>query len=252
MVGQCGSLGETCCSRGVLNVDGVMRIQLGRDHGQAFRADRLGTLEQVGPRLLPDDDDVVQGWALRPCPLDHRRIVRALERLGHDDHRDAGLAQHVGHLVRAVCRVDVDEDRPHLGGGELGEGPLRTVRGPDADPVALLQAQVDQPTGQPVDLGAQLGIRHPQPLGPVHQRLAVGEPRHRRIEVRPDGLLQQRGLEGPHGVRERWVRSGARHRRPSGVGPTTPANTAWGVVATRGVVDLLRNGSDGRAGRAPR
>ena len=71
--------------------------------------------------------------------LDHRDVVGGLERPGGDEHPDARLREHVGELVGAVRRVDVDEDRADLRGGELDEHPLGGVRRPDADPVALLE-----------------------------------------------------------------------------------------------------------------
>ena len=185
------ALGEPRRPRGVLDVDRIVPVEPGGDRGQSLGADLLGTVEQVLPRLLPDDDDVLEARALGASGLHHRRIVRALERLGDDHHRDARLAHDEGDLVRPVCRVDVDQDRTHLRRGELGEHPLGTVRRPDADPLPLLDPRLDQAPGETVDLRAQLGIRHPQALGPVDERLTIGKALDGCIEVRADGLLQQ-------------------------------------------------------------
>src|SRR6266511_829441 len=70
----------------------------------------------------------------------HRAVVAGLECRGRHQGPDAGLVEHVGELMGAVRRVDVDEDRADLRGGVLDHHPLRPVRRPDADPVTLRDA----------------------------------------------------------------------------------------------------------------
>ncbi len=88
---------------------------------------------------------------LRAEGLHHRRVVSRAE-IGREHQRHAaGLIQRVFKLVQAVGGVDVDEDRPDFGGGELGDGPLRAVGGPDAHPVAFADANGEEATGRLID-----------------------------------------------------------------------------------------------------
>jgi hypothetical protein len=96
--------------------------------------------------------------------------------------------------VRAIGRVDVDEDRADLRGGELDDGPLCAVRRPDPDPVALLDAGRDEAAGEHVHVPLELAPGPAGALGDVDQRLAVGEAGHRRVEVVPDRLLDERDV----------------------------------------------------------
>src|SRR2546430_537844 len=49
-----------------------------------------------------------------------------------------------------VSRIDVDQDRADLGGGELRNHPLGIVRRPDADAIALHHTAGDQPAREAV------------------------------------------------------------------------------------------------------
>jgi hypothetical protein len=103
--------------------------------------------------------------------------------------------------VRAVGRVDVDQDRAQLRRPVLHEDPLRAVRRPDADPVALADAEGVQPERGGVDLGDQFRVAEPSAGGALDQRLVVAHPRCRPIQVRPDRVAQQ-----GHGGRSTRVR----------------------------------------------
>src|ERR1700722_1436383 len=88
----------------------------------------------------------------------HAYIIRRLETLGEDERLAADLVERVFELGNAVGRVDVDEDEPGFGCGELGEHPLAVVGRPDADTVTGLQAERQKPGREFVDLLAQLAI----------------------------------------------------------------------------------------------
>ena len=226
------ALGEAGGARRVLDVDRVAGVEGGLHHRQALGAHLVGAGEQGVPGALPEHDDVLECGAPAPGGVDHGDVVRGLERGGDHHHPDAGLVQHVGELVRAVGRVDRHEDRPDLGGRVLGEGPLDAVRRPDADAVPLLDAGPDEGAGEPVDLRAQLGVREPDAGRPVDDRVALGEPGHRRVEVVSDRLLEERRIGGPHGVRQGRVGRLLGHRRPSGCGCGSTANTGPRPPAT--------------------
>ena len=121
----------------------------------------------------------------------HGKIVAGLEAAGRHQRPAADLVQRVVQLVGAVGRVDVDQDQAGLGGGELGDHPLGIVGRPDADPVAGLEAQRQEPGGEGVDLGVQLGV------GPADRLLAhdqggpVGPAGGGTLEVGADGLADQ-------------------------------------------------------------
>src|SRR5262245_24344358 len=60
--------------------------------------------------------------------------------------------------MSAVRRINIDEDGPDVGGGELGDDPLRPVGGPDADVFAAPDAQRHQGAGEPADVGLELAV----------------------------------------------------------------------------------------------
>ena len=127
----------------------------------------------------------------RTC-VDHRRVVGGLEAGRRDQHRDAGLVEHELQLVRAVRRVDVDQDDADLGRGELHQRPLGHVRRPDADPVALAQPGREQAAGHRLDVLAQLGVGPAPPGLHLDQGLGVGLRGDRPVQVVADGVAEQR------------------------------------------------------------
>ena len=64
---------------------------------------------------------------------------------------------------------------PALRGGELGDNPLGVVRRPDADAVARLQSERDEPGGECFDVRIELAQVEPHTLLTHHQRGAVGK-----------------------------------------------------------------------------
>jgi hypothetical protein len=127
--------------------------------------------------------------------------VAGLERRRGDQQAGPRLAQRVGELVRAVGRVDVDEDRPDPRRRVLHEHPLGAVGRPDADPLAALHAEPQQPGGQRVDARAELGIGPADALAGGDEGGPAAEAGDRPVEVGADRLAEQRDVVGAVGVR---------------------------------------------------
>ena len=122
----------------------------------------------------------------------HGEVLGCLVGDGGDQRLAAHLVQRVLGLAQPIGRVDVDQDQARLGGGELGQRPLRAVGRPDADPIARLQSQRQQAGGQGLDPGLHLHIGPADLLMPRDQRQDVRMRRAGRIERSPDCLAQQR------------------------------------------------------------
>ena len=177
----------------------------------------------AGGQRLPlgraEQHDALELGQVAADGLDHRGVVRGLERRRRDQRAAAGLAQRVLQLGRAVGGVDVDQHDPGLRGRVLDEHPLGAVGAPDPQPVAGRQAVGEQRAGQAVDRLPQLGVRVADVLVAGDERLAVAPALDRAIEVLADGLPQQRRRGGavdvgwPHFFS--FPRQGAyRHGRP--------------------------------------
>ena len=69
----------------------------------------------------------------------------------------AGLVQDVLQLAGLVGGVDVDEDRADAGGGVLDDDPLEAVGRPDADAVAVPDAEGEQAAGESRGRSPELG-----------------------------------------------------------------------------------------------
>ena len=111
-----------------------------------------------------------------------------------------GLVEDIFELVQPVRGVDVHHDRADLGGRVLHQGPFRAVRRPDADPVALLDADREQSARHVVDGPAELRIGPAPTARAVHERLAVGEGGHRGVQVLADRVAKQRNIGCAAGV----------------------------------------------------
>ena len=131
-------------------------------------------------RLVAEEDHVLEVGQVAADLLDHRAVVRALELRGGDQRLAAGVAQRVGELGRAVGGVDVDEDDPELRRGELDVDPLGAVRRPDAEAVALAQAEAGERARRPVDVLPELAVGQPHALVGHHRApRGRGRPRPR-------------------------------------------------------------------------
>ena len=106
------------------------------------------------------------------------------------------LFERVLQLAQAVGGIDVDEDEPGLGGGELGQRPFRAVRRPDADPRRRARGRARESPPPARRRARRIPSRSSARLARRNQRLAIA-PAPRR----PD-----RGSA-------RWCRRAAAHRR---------------------------------------
>ena len=153
------------------------------------------SVRRLGSRAACSSPGVAAG-DLRRQLAQHADIVAGLEAVGGDQRLAAHLVERVFELGQPVGRVDVDHDQPGLGGGELGDHPFAVVGRPDADPVAGLQPQRDQPGGAGVDPFVQLGIAPAHVLMAHDQRRPVAEALHHLVEMHTDGVADQRHIGG--------------------------------------------------------
>jgi hypothetical protein len=216
VVRQRGALGKAGGARRVLDVDRIVEGQF-RLAGREFLVGGTERREeQPRPGVGADVDHSGQSGALRQDLVDHRPVVGRLERLGRDEHADAGLLHHVLQLVRAVGGVDVHQDRADARGGVLHEHPLRDVRRPDADPLPLRDAERQQAPGEAVDLGVEPVVRPALAARDVDERLPVPDAGRGAAQVGPDRLAEQRLGRGSVGVRQQThvvLQCGMRCRR---------------------------------------
>ena len=196
VVAQRGTLGESCCAGGVLDVDGVVGAERGHPRGQLVHGGAGTRGHQLVPAALADVDDLAQVRALRPHLFDHGPVVGRLVHHCADEHAQAGLLEDIGKLVTAIGRVDVDQHRADLGRGVLQQGPLRAVQRPDADPVAGVDAFGQQAKRQRRDVSIELGVRPAATAGNVDQRFGLGETQGSADEVVTDRVAQQRRVGG--------------------------------------------------------
>jgi hypothetical protein len=95
-----------------------------------------------------------------------------LKRRAMTSARQPTLASAYSSSVRAVRRVDVDEDEADPRRRELGDDPLVPVRRPDADAVAAAQAEREQARGHLVGALLQVVPGQAQVLGVEDRRVA--------------------------------------------------------------------------------
>ena len=164
VVRQRRAFGKAGGAAGELNVDRLVELQLRRELGDARGLRRgaarqnLGEAEGAGMPAVAEEDDRTQRRQPRRLELarrgvtefrrqlaQHADIVRGLEALGENKRLAADLVERVFELGDAIGRIDVDQDQPGLGAGELGQHPFRIVGRPDADTVAGLEPSVKSP-----------------------------------------------------------------------------------------------------------
>ena len=219
VVGQRRALGKAGGAAGELDVDRVVELQRLGERGEVAA---LGVAAQTATSangimpacaLLADGDDEPQigelggveiaGRGMRQLGREiaqHADIVAGLEPRGGDQRGAARFVERVFELGEAVGRVDVDEDEPGLGGGELGDDPFGIVGRPDADPLAGLEAERDEAGGEGVDLALQLAIVPADVLMADDQRVALGKTLDDAVEMHADRLADQRNVAGAMNV----------------------------------------------------
>ncbi len=194
VVAEGRALGEAGGAGGVLDVYRLVELQAALPGLEVFLADLRGQFRQSSPsqearrRLVRQTDQPAQvrqalavelarhrARQLRQQFAEHAVVIRTLERPRADQPLATGLFKHVFQLAGAVGGVDVDQDDPGLGAGELGDAPLRAVGCPDAQAVAGLQAQGHERPGMQVDAGGKIRPGVAQVLVTNHEGFAVGE-----------------------------------------------------------------------------
>ena len=136
-----------------------------------------------------------------------------------DQHRDAGLVEHVLQLVRAVGRVDVDQDRADLGRGVLHQRPLGAGSAPRCRPGRPWPAPPRAGRARRVSTSSRSCRVGPPAAGRhLDQRLGVGLRGRRAVEVVADRVAEQRHVGRPGRV----GRDGGRGSGHGG-GPLTSA-----------------------------
>ena len=181
----------------------------------ALRRRPLAPRQQLVPGRAVEEHDALQRGQHGAHLVDHRDVVARLERRRGHEHAAPRLLQRVLELVRAIGRVDVDQDHADLGRRVLDQRPLGAVRRPDAEPVALAQAgRASAPgrRGRPRRRARRSCSAAPDGRTPARgDRLA----RDRALEVGADRLSQQRAGRGPmiHGSgRAHCLESTSGHR----------------------------------------
>src|SRR5260370_32705176 len=105
-----------------------------------------------------------------------------------NQQRAAGLLQDVFQLVRAICRIDIDQDRADPGGGVLDQHPLVTIGCPNANSVALGNAAAQEGARYRVHLVPEFAIGRTVALVGDDQGLAIWYTAYRAADVRDDSL----------------------------------------------------------------
>ena len=209
-----GALGVPGGPARELNVDGLVELQQGRQLVEPLAMAGLAARQQLGERDVArrraiDLNQCAQTWQALGAQAPRRRagdlgrerrqhadIVARFERARRDQRRAGDLVERVFELGQAIGRVDVDQDETGLGGGELGDHPLRVVGRPNPDPIAGLQSQRQQTGGAGIDPRLQLRVGPTHVLVGCDQRVAVGPARGDAIEMGADGLADERRRGG--------------------------------------------------------
>ena len=155
----------------VLNVDRVARLQRRRSLSQRFILHAGARGQEFVPIGSVEVDHLGEVWEVRTDFFDHRSVRRS-EVLGAcDEHAAAGVLECVFKLVRSVGGIDVDLNGTDFRGGVLDIDPLRVIRAPHTDTVALLDALCHEPFGYLIPplrrtrsrFGESLGAARPVP-----------------------------------------------------------------------------------------
>ena len=180
VVQQC-TLGEPGGARGVLDLHGV---------GGA----RCVGNSAAGSPEARNSDHSSNAMMFAKCGsfgIARTRRSRAGRRPRYDRDEEqadgAGLAKNVLEFVRAIRRVDRDDDHPRHGDRLLQDDPLRAVRRPDRDAIAGLESREQAARGR-LGFGQELGDRSsagaepdPRPRRPARVGRARRPPRHEAV-----------------------------------------------------------------------
>ena len=189
-----GPLGETCGTRRVLDVDGIVGVEQCHPCAQILVGNRLAGSHQIRPLARIEIHHMFEIGTVRPHLLNHVLIRRGQVFGAGDEHFAARLVHCVFKFAGPIGRVDIDLNRSNLGGGKLHVDPLGVVRAPHADPVAFLDAVGHQTFGNGIDRRIEFGPALADALVINDQRVVVTEAGDGLIEVVADRLLDQRDV----------------------------------------------------------
>ena len=210
-VGERGALGRAGSAGGELDIDRVVRAERCGERVQPRRLlrpaqpDHILEAEQPGSGVVAHrnrDFEMRQlrraeparlaGFEFRGQLAKHVDIARRLEGFRRDKRPAPDGIQRVFELERPVGGVDIDQDRAEAGGGELGQDPFEPVGRPDADTVALAEAEREQPGGERVHLPVELLIGQRPALLRQHDRPPRAMAGNRLAKRLRNGLVSER------------------------------------------------------------
>jgi len=259
-VAEGSRLGKARGTRGVLDVDGVLRaeaalqgVQIWRRHEGAATCEHF--CEGDGPRggaaaerdHPPQARELGGGQAARLAAgqLGHGvgkdgEVIRGLEAVDQKQCGGVALCQHVSHFMLAISRIDRHQHGSDPRRGELQHHPFRYVGGPHGHVISTGQPQSQQPCCRLVHAAEKLGIGPTQVQCRKDQRILLPETSGRGGQCPPNGQAVHPGLR--LGLRHGHLPSSDSSRtywlpgdvpRPAGreAGTHTPAKLSHGQRA---------------------
>ena len=219
MVRENHALRETGCARGILNVNGIVKVKALFPLLQNLIGHLFSHLHHIIPgphaRLLlaPDHDCRAEEWQLLGVNLarlsrpglgtdlvEHLHVVRAFKVVHEQQGLCLRLTQSILQFVRPVGGVDVHHDDARFCRGELGDDPFRQVCGPYSEAVALLEAQSDETLRGAVQLLLQFAIGVSRSLVDGYNCVAIRVFFRYFIEHIADGLSNKRFLRAAKSI----------------------------------------------------
>jgi hypothetical protein len=94
------------------------------------------------------------------------------------EQRAPRLLQHVFEFVRAICGIDVDQDRADTRSCELQDNPLSVVWRPNTNAISFIDSRCQQCTRASLNLRVEFSIRPAQTLVARHESEQLAVVRH--------------------------------------------------------------------------
>ena len=186
VVRECCSLRRSRGAGRELDVDGIEGIE--RDGIEALRIGLCRDIpeaEDSGARVIGHRDHAPEmrrplgrqmsrsgPGKFRSKRSHHAEIVRRLETLRRNQDLAGDLVERELEFGEPIGGIDVDEDGADTRRGELGQHPFEAVGRPDADAVALVDAEVQEARGKGIDFACQVGVAQDPVLLRQHDRIA--------------------------------------------------------------------------------
>ncbi len=210
VVGEHHALGKARGARGVLHVDDLVAAQCFSNIRELLvfpvgaQQEQFGRIEHAPVLLGTDEDDVLQmGEALAPqvSPLgflqfgnqlvDHLHVVAVAKSIHQAEGVDVRLADQELQLVELVVGVDGHQSHADLGRGEEDGEPVRHIVAPDAQVVALAQADGQEALGHVVHAVVELAVGEAEIAVWIDNEFFLGEARNLLFQDRADRLVDE-------------------------------------------------------------